>query len=48
MARDLLQDGFPQDELSLELGEGDDPIILRGQQLLERICAAYPSAKLSA
>jgi hypothetical protein len=48
MARDLLEDGFPQDELSLELGEGDDPIILHGQQLLERIRAAYPSAKLSA
>lgn len=48
MARGLLEDGFPLDELSLEVGDGDDPQIVLGPAPIERIRAAYPTARRTA
>ena len=46
MARELLEDGFPLDELWLDSGDGA-PLVQR-KTLVERIQTLYPSVHLSA
>jgi hypothetical protein len=46
MARELLEDGFPLDELWLDSGDGA-PLVQR-EALVEQIRTLYPSVRLSA
>lgn len=46
MARELLEDGFPLNELWLDSGDGGPLVQL--ETLVERIRTLYPSVRLSA